>query len=368
MTLEKIEPVKIHILIVDDDAGDRKALRRALEGSGTAGDIVEAVDIESALAACDSRAFDFAIVDYRMPGQDGLHGVTALHARFPFMPIVMATSHGDEVIAAEALKRGAADYIPKANIRAQSIRRVLDSAMEKATLRRELARRQEELEKFAAVLVHDLRAPITAIRAFARYIDKGLQAETPDRETIAGQCRQIVECGRRMDALITALYEYTKADAEVGFDVVDMRSALAEARSNLEAIIERQHARVEHGPLPTVLGNLPQLSELLQNLIGNGLKYCEMPAPVIEIHAQPEPDNVWRFAVRDNGIGIAEKNRRRIFEPFERLHGTGKYEGSGLGLAICKKIVERHGGAIWCEGNEGPGSTFVFTLRGAPGY
>lgn len=361
-----MEPGQLDILVVDDDAGDRKALCRALQASGTARDIVETADIQSALAACDGRTFDCAIVDYRMPGYDGLHGVTALHARFPFMPIVMATSHGDEVVATEALKRGAADYIPKANIRGASIRRVLDSAVEKAALRREVARRQEELEKFAAVLVHDLRAPITAIRAFARYIDKGLQAETPDRETIAGQCRQIVECGRRMDALINALYEYTKADADVGFELVDMRAVLAEARSNLQDVIERRQARVEHGPLPTVLGNLPQLSELMQNLIGNGLKYCEMPAPLIEIQARPEPDNVWRFAVRDNGIGIAEKHRQRIFEPFERLHGTGKYEGSGLGLAICKKIVERHGGAIWCEGNDGAGSTFVFTLRGPP--
>lgn len=357
---------ELDILIVDDDEGDRKIMRRALQRSGAAREIVEAVDIEAALAACDGRAFDCAIVDYRMPGYDGLHGVTALHTRFPYMPIVMATSHGDEVVAAEALKRGAADYIPKANVQPESIRRVLDSALEKAALRRELARRQDELEKFAAVLVHDLRAPITAIRAFARYIDQGLKAETPDSETIAAQCRHIVECGRRMDALIGALYEYTKADAQVGFEPVDMDGVLGETLSNLEPTIARRNARVEHGALPTVIGNWPQLAELLQNLIDNSLKYCEAAAPLIEIEARPEPDNVWRFSIRDNGIGIAEKHRQRIFEAFERLHGTGKYEGTGLGLAICKKIIDRHGGAIWCEGNDGPGSTFVFTLRGAP--
>jgi signal transduction histidine kinase len=281
------------------------------------------------------------------------------------MPIVMATSQGDEGVAVDALKRGASDYITKANIQAESIRRILDSAMEKAALRRELARRQDELEKFAAVLVHDLRAPISAIRAFARYIDQGLQAEVPDRETIAQQCRQIIACGRRVDALINALYEYTKADAQVDFEPEDMNAALAEALSNLGQAIEQRRARVRHGPLPTVLANRPQLIELLQNLVGNALKYCEADVPVVGIEAHGDAGDIWRFTVRDNGIGIPEAHRQRVFRPFERLHGNSKYEGTGLGLAICKKIVDRHGGTIWCEGNDGPGSTFVFTLRGA---
>jgi signal transduction histidine kinase len=103
--------------------------------------------------------------------------------------------------------------------------------------------------------------------------------------------------------------------------------------------------------------------QLLQNLISNGIKYCETVPPTISITATPSDDNSWLFAVSDNGIGIPQKHHERIFEPFKRLHGTTKYQGSGLGLATCKKIVERHGGAIRCQSGSGEGSIFFFTLR-----
>jgi hypothetical protein len=353
---------RLGILIVDDDKGDRRQLTRALAQAGVLCECVETETIEAALGACEARDFDCAVVDYALPGNDGLACIPALRQRLPFMPIIMATGKGDEMIAAAAIKLGACDYIPKAQIQPQSIRRVIDGALEKADLQRRIAQQQEELEKFAAVLVHDLKSPITAIRAFARYIESGIRSEPPDRDTLASHCRHIGNSVRRMEALINTLYEYTKADAYVALRPVEMHEVMSDAISNLETTIDERQARVTHGELPVVMGSHAQLTELLQNLIGNSLKYCEAPVPIVEVAATRDGDRAWRFAVKDNGIGIAEKNRRRIFEPFERLHGTGKYEGSGLGLAICKKIVERHGGAIWCEGGGQNGSTFFFTL------
>jgi signal transduction histidine kinase len=112
------------------------------------------------------------------------------------------------------------------------------------------------------------------------------------------------------------------------------------------------------------MGDAPQLSQLLQNLIENGTKYCEEPVARIHIAAARAQDT-WLFSVSDNGIGIPKEHFRKVFEPLKRLNGASKCEGTGLGLATCERIVERHGGRIWCESNEGQGTTFQFTLGAA---
>jgi PAS domain S-box-containing protein len=140
----------LNILIVDDDEGDREQVRRAVKKAGLADECIGATSIEEALEACNSCAFDCAIVDYRMPGNDGLHGISALRERLPFMSIIMATGQGDERVATEAMKRGASDYIAKAKIDAESIRRTIENALEKMALRRRMAQQQEEvLRRFA---------------------------------------------------------------------------------------------------------------------------------------------------------------------------------------------------------------------------
>jgi PAS domain S-box-containing protein len=140
----------LNILIVDDDDGDRKQIMRALKRAELAHRCVETVCIEDALEACNTCTFDCAIVDYQMPGQDGLSGIAALHERLPFMPIIMATGQGDAAVATEAMKIGASDYIDKAHILADSIKRAVENAMEKAMLRRRAAQQQQEvLQQFA---------------------------------------------------------------------------------------------------------------------------------------------------------------------------------------------------------------------------
>ena len=357
----------LNILIADDDEGDRKQVRRALKQAGLSCECVEAASIEQALAACDKRAFDCTIVDYRMPGHDGLHGITALHKRLPYMAIIMVTGQGDEAIATEAMKRGAADYIGKMHINAASIRRSIESALEKTTLRRRVAQQREELENFASVLVHDLSSPIASMQLFARVIEEELREEAPDRNEIADHCLQIISAGRRMGALIDTLHAYTRADAEVTFTPVEMRQVMESTLANLKHTIEDRGVRVKHGELPVVNGNSPLLTQLLQNLIGNGIKYCKAVSPTIHVAARRDRGNAWLFAVKDNGIGIPEEHYQRVFEPFKRLHGVGQYDGTGLGLATCKRIVGRHGGLIWCKSRENQGTTFFFTLQGADG-
>ena len=358
-------PGPLKIMIADDDEGDRKQIRRALTQAGISCDCVEAASIDEAVAACDTCAFDCAFVDYKMPGHDGLRGIAALHERLPYLSIIMATGQGDEEVAAEAMKLGASDYIPKAHIHARSVKRAIESALGKADLRRKVAEQREELENFAAVLVHDLGGPLTAMRGFASIIDIQLRAETVDKEKIIGLSRSLLGAIQRMGALVDTLFEYTKVDAQVTFEPVDMGRVMENAMSNLQQVIQERGARVTHDALPVVVGNAPQLTQLLQNLIGNAIKYCEAAPPTVRVAANPDDDGMWRFIVKDNGIGISKEYYEQVFEPFKRLHGRGKYEGTGLGLATCKKIVERHGGVIWCESKQGEGTTFFFKLPAA---
>jgi light-regulated signal transduction histidine kinase (bacteriophytochrome) len=353
---------KLNILIADDDAGDRRQLRRALKETGLSYECVETTSIEGALEACDKSAFDCAIVDYRMPGYDGLHGIAALHDRLPYMPVIMSTGQGDETVATEAMKCGASDYIAKGHIHARSIRRAIESAVEKATMRRRMAQQRDDLEKFAFVLVHDLKAPITSVRAFAAFIEESVRSETTDKEKIISHCQRVVGAAHRMCALIDTLSEYTRADGQVTFEAVDMDRVMEDTLSNLQQAIENRGACVTHDGLPVVFGNAPQLVQLMQNLIGNGIKYCEHTPPTVQVAAKPDLEDGWLFAVRDNGIGISQECYQQVFEPFSRLHDRSKFEGTGLGLATCKKIVERHGGVIWCESTLHQGTTFFFKL------
>jgi light-regulated signal transduction histidine kinase (bacteriophytochrome) len=170
-----------------------------------------------------------------------------------------------------------------------------------------------------------------------------------------------------MDRLILDLLEYSRVGRRSKpMAPTPLGDVIATACHNLEvAIAER--GTILHIPsdLPVVQADSNELTRLLQNLIGNAIKYCAPEtAPEITIEWTDEPDH-WCFDIRDNGIGIAPEHFDRIFMVFQRLHSRGEYEGTGIGLAICRKIVEHHGGRIWLTSEPGKGSTFRFTMAKA---
>jgi light-regulated signal transduction histidine kinase (bacteriophytochrome) len=136
---------------------------------------------------------------------------------------------------------------------------------------------------------------------------------------------------------------------------------LAQMVSDLHAAITEQQATLTHDPLPTVRGDATRLKQVLQNLIGNALKFRGQAPPRVHVSARREHGH-WRFAVRDNGIGIDPQQVGKLFQVFQRLHTRSEYAGSGIGLAICKKIVEQHGGRIWVESRPQGGSIFYFIV------
>ena len=352
----------LNILVVDDDDGDRAQLKRVLKQTGLPSTCTETSSINDALEACEKATFDCAIVDYRLPGQDGLAGVALLHQRYPYMALIMVTGQGDEAIATEAMRSGASDYIRKTQISVESIARSIENAVERAALVRKVAHQRNEMEVFGQVLVHDLKGPIFNLLMFADAIEKSIQ-EGKTEEAVPF-CNALVKATTRLNSLIDALQQYTRAEQRVVFAPLEMRQVMIDTLGNLEHVIKERGARVTYGELPAVSGT-PQLTQLMQNLIGNSIKYCEAETPLVHISAKLQGENVWLFSVQDNGIGIPEKYAQQVFEPFHRLHGVGKYEGTGLGLATCKKIVERHGGTISCTSKPSQGTTFRFTLQGA---
>lgn len=235
----------------------------------------------------------------------------------------------------------------------------LSDALQKKNM--ELRRNNEELASFSYVASHDLQEPLRKIRAFSsRIMEK--EAETFS-DTAKDYFARIVAASSRMQKLIEALLSYSGTSG-INFPFVetDLNAILDEVKSDLEELIIEKQALVQVDPLP-VLPVIPvQFHQLMQNLIGNGIKYSSPDRkPVVRVSCSVEEDQQRAFCkitVTDNGIGFDQRYENRIFDLFQRLHGKNEYEGTGIGLAICKKIAQNHHGFITAEGTPGLGSTF----------
>ncbi len=238
-------------------------------------------------------------------------------------------------------------------------RQRVESALLKSN--QELARSNAELEQFAYVASHDLQAPLATIASYAQLLEKRYQEQLDSQANkFIGN---IVQGCTRMQALIDDLLEYSRVGrSQKPFKPTNCNQVLEQALANLQGVIRDTKAVVSYGELPVVNGDISQLVQLFQNLVGNAIKYRKNEPPDISISVCKQQDH-WLFSVADNGIGMARQHQERIFQIFQRLHTQKEYSGTGIGLAICQKIVELHGGRIWVNSEPGQGSTFYFTLN-----
>jgi signal transduction histidine kinase len=225
----------------------------------------------------------------------------------------------------------------------------------------QLQRSNEDLQQFAYVASHDLKEPMRMISSYSTLLQRRYHGKLDeDADTYIGF---IVDGVKRMNTLITDLLEYARA-GELKDEQkveVDVQEVLTNVLANLKVTIADAGAVVTSENLPKIVYEPLRLSQLLQNLIANAIKY-RSPDRRAKIHVGCQNgENETTFLIKDNGMGIETAHQEQIFGIFKRLHGS-EIEGTGIGLAMCKKIIERHGGRIWLESVPGVGSTFFFTV------
>ena len=232
---------------------------------------------------------------------------------------------------------------------------------ERKRAERDLARSNAELSSFAYLAAHELKSPLQALIGFTALLDRvhGDRLDPQGREFLGW----ILDGTARMDALIDALLAYCLVDrSETVLGPVALEAVLGDALGQVGREVNARGAVVSTGALPTVTGDPVQLGQLLQNLLANALKFVpDGRPPQIDVSAERAADG-WTVTVSDNGIGVADGDRERIFTMFARLHPRERYQGTGIGLAICKRIVERRGGAIWVEPDPSGGTRFRFSV------
>jgi signal transduction histidine kinase len=236
----------------------------------------------------------------------------------------------------------------------------IEQELKKKTQKLEASNR--DLEEFAYIASHDLQEPLRKVLAFSDRLESKYQGLLD--ETGQDYLNRMQGAVRRMQILIDDLLAFSRVTSQArAFTRVDLSRVAAEVVSDLESRIEKSNGRVVIGPLPVIDADASQIHQLLQNLIGNALKFHAADrTPVVKVSSEKIDENFCQINVADNGIGFDMQYLDRIFKPFQRLFSRETYEGTGMGLAICRRIVERHSGTITANASPGKGATFIIRL------
>jgi len=375
---------KPKILIVDDNIENLVVMETLLANLhvelilATSDDEVSAQGLKSDLA--------LAIVAANLPDMDGFKTIEILHQdeQTKNLPIIFITTVADQNYSIEAIEKGAVDVITRPIIPQILLSKVnvflnnfeqsqaLQESNEKLNLfARELEKQNKnlkkkledsnaELQQFAYIVSHDLQEPLRMVSSYCqllaqRYADK-LDQDANEFIEFA------VDGSQRMKGLITDLLKYSRVGTQgKPFENVDLNSSLGDALANLNMAIDGSGAVVTSDQMPALDVDKRQFVQLLQNLIGNALKFGNGKQPKIHVGTKRE-ENSWLFSVKDNGIGIDLDFQDKVFGVFQRSHTKDQHTGNGIGLAVCKRIVERHGGRIWVESEPEKGATFYFNI------
>jgi PAS domain S-box-containing protein len=223
-----------------------------------------------------------------------------------------------------------------------------------------LAKSNDELEQFAYIISHDLQQPLSVVSSYLEMLSDSVPGKLSDEES--SYLDRATSATHRVQEMVDAVLQYSRVDSQESrrFEI-DLEDVVRSVQETLWKEITCFRAQITSEELPKVVADPSQMEQLLQNLIGNALKFSGSGPAHVHISARELPTS-WEISIRDEGIGLDPAAAERIFVMFQRLHTETEYPGTGIGLAICKRIVERHGGTIWVESEPGKGSTFFFTL------
>ena len=404
------EASPINILIVDDESKNLTVLESVLNDPSYR--IVRAESADEALLALIDREFALLILDIQMPGMTGFELAQMIKTRkkTAHVPIIFLTAYyNEDAHMLEGYDTGAVDYLlkpvnpvvlrSKVSVFADLYRKNRECVVANSILSNEVERRRrieeqlrelnqtleervaertqelrqhaarlrranEALEEFAYAASHDLQEPLRNVAIYAQLFTKRYGANLGDEA--CGFLGIINEGAQRMGQLITALLEYAQADyLDEPTPMADGEEVFGQVLQNLNRSVEESRAAITHDTLPSVPIKAVHLEQLLQNLIGNALKYKKDGEPLRVHVSASQDDGQWHFSITDNGVGIETQYQAKVFALFKRLHNPrGEFAGAGMGLAICQRIVERYGGRIWVDSEVGHGATFHFTIPG----
>ena len=350
-------PPPLRVLLVEDEQDHADLIRRHLGRSRAKGPAVAAGAPRPARRARWSGSarggVDALLLDLVLPDSRLVATLEAVLDARPELPVVVLTSLDDLDFAAEAVQRGAQDYLVKSEITGEILLRSIRYAIERKAVQRQLRayaaqleRRNEELRRFAHLMAHEVRNPLNVVSLSLTLARRA--AGNP--ELLAEAIGQAEGSVRGLGELVGELLRFADAEADPrGSEVVPMDDVLDSALAVLRETLEKGRATVSHGPLPLVCGQRTQLDHLLQNLVGNAVKYRGDAPPVIRVEAEPAGDGWATFRVIDNGRGIAPERPRSRLRDVLPACTTRRIPGTGIGLAFCKRVVEAHGGRIWVE-------------------
>lgn len=225
---------------------------------------------------------------------------------------------------------------------------------------KKLQNQNKELEQFTYIASHDLQEPLRSLISFSELLEKEFIGKLGENGEF--YINFISKSSKRMQLLVKGLLDYSRIGREKNLVEIDCNQIMKDVLTDMIITIKESNAEITVSDLPQLKGYETEIRQLFQNLVSNALKFRKKDvAPKIEIFAQKREDD-WLFSVQDNGIGIEENNKQKLFVIFKRFNNREEYEGTGIGLAHCKKIAELHGGTIWADSKFGEGSTFYFTI------
>jgi signal transduction histidine kinase len=376
-------PGPLRILIVDDDQVDRMAVRRLLRQAAIDAEIAECGDPASALQALAAGGLDCVLLDYHLPGVDGVSFLRNLRRDGYSVPVVALTGQGDEELAVELMKAGAADYLNKNTLTAERLQRSLRYALalHQAEEERRLLREREQQarlqaqaanrakDEFLATLSHELRTPLNAILGWSRMLADGHLDPSTARRAIA-----IIERNTKLQAqLIDDLLDISRiitGKLRLQLRPVSIRSIVDAALDSVRTAADAKGIAVQISipdPDATLLCDQARMHQVVWNLLSNAVKFTPEGGRV-EVSAAVV--NGWMtIAVADNGLGISPAFLPYAFDRFRQQDAatTRVHGGLGLGLSITRHLVELHGGCVEARSDgEGMGSTFTVTLPVSP--
>ncbi|HXX68966.1 MAG TPA: response regulator [Polyangiaceae bacterium] len=383
----------MRILAVDDSPTYLDELATVLRGEGY--DVVMARSGQDAIDLLALQPVDCILLDLVMPGLDGHETCRRIKAApvVRDIPLIMLTAVEDRTAMLDGFSTGADDFISKSSevdvlkarvraqlrrkqfeeehrrVREQLLRSELDAAEQrsaraiaeaKAALVEQLERKNRELEAFSYSVSHDLRAPLRTIDGYSRILlDDCPELVDPPRDYL----RRIRASAERMGELIDDLLELSRVSrADLRRSEIDLSHLARGVAEDLQRARPERRVEVRVQPDLVAQADGQLVRVVLENLVGNAWKFSSKTRePCVEFGARSEPSGVVYF-VRDNGAGFDQAYAHQLFAPFRRLHDEREFEGTGIGLATVYRIIDRHGGRVWAEGEVGHGATFFFTL------